>query len=878
MLMRLGECSVGEVYSPPRVTARSSQFGVKPHFALDLTVDDDDGKPWDFSVPAKREKAKALVKLLKPYFLVGSPPCTAFSQLMNLNYANMSQQQISDMLTNAIAHVEFSCELYQIQIDEGRYFLHEAPDTATSWKLECVQKISMNEHVQRVTGDQCAHGMTREDWEGKGFVKKPTGWMTNSEEVAKVLAVRCTNRDGEDMVYERVHRGLKNFVTLKGKDGPDDLHWDLVRRRVTINNVNGEVVADERNVQNLQNSQLYRKLPAGVSDVTTRFYYKRGGKPWHRHIPLMNGRAKNAAIYPPKLVNNILKGIKRQFEKEGKLNSFEAGPVCQEHDLDPEWYESEFYDEISGKMLDPEMVKEARAKELEEIYKVRHTGKTLYHKVPIEECYEKTGKAPISVRWIDINKGDDEKPEYRSRLVAREIAREKRDDLFSSTPPLEALCYKLSRARTGRLERAKTGKVLKVQFLDISRAHFCCTCHRDVYVELCPEDAEEGMCAKLDMSLYGTRDAPQNWEDEYSNYMTGELGFVRGLSNGSLYYHPVRDIETSVHGDDFTSLGTEADLDWFETSLKKRYQVKRRALLGPDASDDKEIRILNRLVEWKEHETTYEADPRHAEIVIKSLGLESAKAVISPGTAELSRDDEKQLLDEKEAYLYRSCTMRASYLAADRPDLEFAVKECSREMKEPTVSSMLKLKRIARYLIGKPRLVWQYKDQPETTFLDMYVDTDDAGCKKTRKSTSSGKLMIGKHLIKTYSSTQADVGLSSGESEFYGIVKGGSASIGMKALIADYGKVINVRIHTDSSAAKAMVHKRGLGKAKHIDRAYLWIQKRVKDKEVACFKVPGSENIADVGTKHLPQKQVEYLLKKANLYWPSESSKIGLKS
>eukprot|EP00969_Alexandrium_andersonii_P351589 15435780-Alexandrium_andersonii.AAC.1 len=63
----------------------------------------------------------------------------------------------------------------------------------------------------------------------------------------------------------------------------------------------------------------------------------------------------------------------------------------------------------------------------------------VYEKVPIEECRRKTGKAPIQVRWIDISKGDEEHPEYRSRLVAKEIKGDQRDDLFAVTPPLEAL-------------------------------------------------------------------------------------------------------------------------------------------------------------------------------------------------------------------------------------------------------------------------------------------------------------------------------------------------------------------------------------------------------------------------------------------------------
>ncbi len=51
------------------------------------------------------------------------------------------------------------------------------------------------------------------------------------------------------------------------------------------------------------------------------------------------------------------------------------------------------------------------------------------------ECWEQTGKAPIGVRWVDINKGDEINPEYRSRLVAKEIKIDGRDHLFAATPP-----------------------------------------------------------------------------------------------------------------------------------------------------------------------------------------------------------------------------------------------------------------------------------------------------------------------------------------------------------------------------------------------------------------------------------------------------------
>ena len=60
---------------------------------------------------------------------------------------------------------------------------------------------------------------------------------------------------------------------------------------------------------------------------------------------------------------------------------------------------------------------------------------TVYRKVPIQECWDVTGKNPITVRWLDINKCDKENRDYRSRLVAQEIKRDKREDLFAATSP-----------------------------------------------------------------------------------------------------------------------------------------------------------------------------------------------------------------------------------------------------------------------------------------------------------------------------------------------------------------------------------------------------------------------------------------------------------
>lgn len=436
-----------------------------------------------------------------------------------------------------------------------------------------------------------------------------------------------------------------------------------------------------------------------------------------------------------------------------------------------EWMEQvgeQYWDDASGKLLDPEGVRQARAAEMGH---VKELG--VYRKVPIKQCWDRTGKRPIAVRWVDINKGDEINPDYRSRLVAKELRTNKREDLFAATPPLEAKKVLFSLAVTQGVGWGNVGDPLKLEFIDISRAFFHARARREIYVDLRPEDSEEGMCALLLKSLYGTRDAPQNWEYEYSEDLVGTLGFVRGISSPCTYYHEERNVRVVVHGDDFTALGTDEHLDWFRDKTRHKFLLKSRGRLGPEPQDDRVIRILNRVVEWTEDGIWYEADPRHVEIILRELGLQGkSKAVVTPGEKESGNPEkEGQLLSPGEATMYRALVARAIYLSQDRSDIQYAVKELSRRMSEPRDIDQSALNRLGRYLLGEPRVRTLFEYQGLARKLDTYVDTDYAGCRRTRKSTSGGTAFLGKHVIKSWSLTQSIVTLSSGEAEYYGLVK-----------------------------------------------------------------------------------------------------------
>ncbi len=109
---------------------------------------------------------------------------------------------------------------------------------------------------------------------------------------------------------------------------------------------------------------------------------------------------------------------------------------------------------------------------------------------------------------VDAKKSDKEKPEYRCRLVAKEINRGKWEDLLAATPPLEAKRVLFS--------LFASMPETPLDLIDLARAYLRAKARRDAHVELPEEDQQEKMRGKLKKAMYGTRDAAQNWELEYT--------------------------------------------------------------------------------------------------------------------------------------------------------------------------------------------------------------------------------------------------------------------------------------------------------------------------------------------------------------------------
>ena len=574
--------------------------------------------------------------------------------------------------------------------------------------------------------------------------------------------------------------------------------------------------------------------------------------------------------YPAALCKAISRGLLRQNLMEKQQLKFLANISVEDtiHEYGANAGESrrqeashegegQAWDDLTGESLDPKEVRKARFMEMAYV-----RSKGVWRKISRSEAHRR-GIKIIKTRWLDINKGDMWNPNYRSRFVGKEYNDGKNGEVswFAATPPLEALKLIVSDAAT--FHKGKTYKAIMIN--DVARAFFEAPVKRSICIELPDEDLEEGehqedLVGLLQMSLYGTRDAAANFQNEVKIFMKG-LGFQAGKYNTCTYWHRDKDVKTMVHGDDFVSSGAEEDLRWLEEQMKVRFEIKTQ-MLGHGQNLEKEGKILNRILRVTEKGWEYEADQRHGEIIVQAMGLACAKGVSSPGeeSKHWQEDEDEKLLGPNLSSEYRAIAARANFLAMDRPDIQYPVKEICRAMSNPTVGDKKKLKRLARYLLQVHRIVSHFEFQESPGELAGFSDSDWAGCRKTAKSTSGGFVMAGKHCIKSWSATQKHITLSSGEAELVAAVKMSAELIGMLQLLEDWGVKMEARVFVDSTAAIGATQRKGNGRLRHVRVGLLWIQEKVESGELSVTKVLGTNNPADAMTKYLSGRRIQDLM------------------
>jgi hypothetical protein len=149
----------------------------------------------------------------------------------------------------------------------------------------------------------------------------------------------------------------------------------------------------------------------------------------------------------------MFRGVTQQLREDNLLKNGCYGIQVPDDDAEvlrdimgpAQGFSGKYKDDLTGQVLNDVLVDEARAKEL-----LYSHSEGVWRKVAWATARTATGRPPISVRWVDVNKGDEQNPNYRSRLVARQLkAHDKSGETyFAPAPPLDALRTVLSFAMT----------------------------------------------------------------------------------------------------------------------------------------------------------------------------------------------------------------------------------------------------------------------------------------------------------------------------------------------------------------------------------------------------------------------------------------------
>lgn len=186
---------------------------------------------------------------------------------------------------------------------------------------------------------------------------------------------------------------------IKARPGVYVVQSPMCRFNMKLKDMHGEELRVRKETLWMTNAEEIAEQLQGVCENQLK------GKEIHRHVHLIGGnRSKMAQVYTKELVEAILTGLKNQLMKDHKLNSVESqisGPS-------PDDKMAEFIDDTTGSILDPALVRAARAEELDWLRREQ-----VYQRVPRSTCQSK----PLPMKWIDINKTDNINPKIRSRLV-----------------------------------------------------------------------------------------------------------------------------------------------------------------------------------------------------------------------------------------------------------------------------------------------------------------------------------------------------------------------------------------------------------------------------------------------------------------------------
>ncbi|GJU47046.1 putative ribonuclease H-like domain-containing protein [Tanacetum coccineum] len=363
--------------------------------------------------------------------------------------------------------------------------------------------------------------------------------------------------------------------------------------------------------------------------------------------------------------------------------------------------------------------------------------------------------------------------------------------------------------------------------MDVKSAFLYGTIDEEVYVSQ-PLGFVDPKCPKkvykVVKALYGLHQAPRAWYATLSTFLL-KSGYRRGTIDKTLFIKKDKNdiMLVQVYVDDIIFGSTKRSwCDEFEALMKSRFQMSSMGEL---------TFFLGLQVKQKED---ISQDKYVAEI-LKKFDFVSVKTASTPIKTQkpLVKDEEASDVD---VHLYRSMIGSLMYLTASRPDIMFAVCACSRFQVTPKTSHLNAVKRIFRYLKGKPKLGLWY---PRVSSFDLeaYSDSDYAGANLDRKSTT-------------------------GEAEYVAAANCCGQVLWIQNQMLDYGfNFMNTKIYIDNESTICIVKNPVFhSKTKHIAIRHHFIRDAYEKKLIQVLKIHTDDNVADLLTKAFDVSRFQFLV------------------
>ncbi|KAK6158950.1 hypothetical protein DH2020_006264 [Rehmannia glutinosa] len=381
----------------------------------------------------------------------------------------------------------------------------------------------------------------------------------------------------------------------------------------------------------------------------------------------------------------------------------------------------------------------------------------------------------IGTKWVFRNKMNEEGSIVRNkaRLVAKGYCQEEGidfDETFAPVARLEAIRMFLAYA---------AHKNFTVYQMDVKSAFLNGLLEEEVYVEQHPGFEQKTIgdkVYKLKKALYGFKQAPRAWYDTLSQFLT-DNGFTKGKVDRTLFR--IQDGESillvQIYVDDIIFGSTNKELcDKFSNLMQGKFEMSMMGELS--------FFLGHQVKQMKDG--TFISQTKYTRYLMKKFGMEEKSSVKIPmnTSVKMDMDADGKVFDQTR---YRALIGSLLYLTASMPDITFAVGVCARFQSSPKESHMTAAKRILRYLKGCQEVGLWYPKEGEFKLI-VYSDSDYAGCRVDRKSTSGTCQMLGNRLVSWFSKKQYSIATSTAEAEYIAAGSCCAQVLWMRQQLRDY--------------------------------------------------------------------------------------------